>query len=199
MSRIAYILMFLIGGAVGQGTQVQQSARVPTRIVSRRYGFSMETPTGWRASITTPGGLPLLINFDWKELQGKSGVNFLPKGGAMIAVQSEDGLPQPNGSYSLDEWADFDERSASSEAMLRDFEMPTSTGVDRALSLSFDGPNDGSDIQQQHDVNVYWQFHGHRFATRLTYAVGDPNGKAYVKTLETLVRSIRPVAAPGGR
>jgi hypothetical protein len=200
MSRLVCVLACLAGVSMGQGKRVQPFTSAPTRIVSRRYGFSMETPPGWRTARAEPERLPLFINFPWEELQGKTGVNYLPKGGAMIAVQSEDGLPEPNGSYSLNEWADFDERSASSETIsTRNFEMPASTGVDKAMAAAFDEPEESPDIQQQHDLNVYWQFHGKRFATRLTYVVGDPNGRDFEKTLESLMRSVRPTISAAGR
>jgi hypothetical protein len=159
----------------------------------------METPTGWNAAKMAAERLPFFINFPWEELQAQTGENILPKGGAMIAVQSEDGLPEPNGSYSLNEWADFDARRASTETIsTRNLQMPAATGVDKAIVVSFD-EHKYPDIQQQHDFNVYWQFHGKRFATRLTYVAGDPKGKDYEKTLESLMRSITPLTATVGR
>jgi hypothetical protein len=199
MSRIAYILICLTGVAAGYEEQAQPPAGLPARIASRRYGFSIETPEGWRAA-RTPEGLPLYINFPWAELQARTGQNVLPKGGAMIDFQSEEGLPEPNGSYSLDDWADFDERGVPPEMITtRSFEMPTSTGVDKAVAVSFDEPKYSPDAQRKHSCTVYWQLHNKRFATRLSYVVGDPKGKDYEKALEILMRSIRPGTDPGGR
>ena len=199
MSRIGCILICLAGVAVGYDDQTHPSAGLPDRIVNRRYGFSIENPEGWRGARTAEG-LPLYINFPWADLQARTGENILPKGGAMIDFQSEDGMPEPNGSYSLDDWADFDERGVPPEIITtRSFEMPTSTGVDRAVAVSFDEPKYNPEAQRKHTFTIYWQIHKNRFATRLTYVVGDPKGKDYEKGLENLMLSIRPGAAPGGR
>jgi hypothetical protein len=189
--------IYLAATATGQQQAAPAPAREATRFVTRRHGFSFETPDGWHVARGASDGLPLLANFPWSDLQGQG---LLPKGGATIHIQAEAGLPGKNGSYSLDDWADFDKRTAASGTeKTRNFEMPSSSGVARALFVSFDEATYSHDIQQQHDSTVYWEFRGERLATRLNFAVGDPKGKDYEKTLGDLMRSIRPIPTSEGR
>ena len=155
----------------------------------------MAVPSGWHGAALKSTDLPLFANFPWSSLQPQG--FLLPKGGATIHVVAEADLPEHHRDYSLDEWAEFDERVAVADTVAsRTLEMPQSTGVGRALMVSFDDATSGdSSEQQQHHVTVYWEFLGKRFASHLLYVVGDPNSKQHETRLMNLMRSIKPLSA----
>lgn len=157
---------------------------------SRKYRFSLEVPMGWRYGRSASEGLPLIINFQWSQLQPQLD---LPKGGAIIHMISEEGLPEPNGSYTLEEWAEFDERAGVSETVSsRALSLPKETGISRAIMASFDEKTYSPSEQRQHQTAVYWDFRGRRFAAYLNFIVGDPKAKEYRDTLLEIMRSFRP-------
>ena len=178
--------------ASGQQQAPQGSPHTADLFVSRRHGFSMEVPAGWHVAIGADDELPLFVNFPWSKLAAQA---ILPDGGASIHVIAEADLPKRHADFSLDDWARFDERLALPETIkTRDFKMPPSTGVVRALIVSYDEATFGASIQQQHDMTVYWEFRSERFATYLNFVAGDPRGEEYGRQVESRMRSIKPIS-----
>ena len=86
-----------------------------------------------------------------------------------------------------------DERSGDQETVsTRAFEIPLSTGVSRAIIVAFDETTYSPSEQRRHDVTIYWEFRGKRFATHLFYVIGDPRAKHYEDVLTKFMRSIQP-------
>jgi len=191
MRRLRSVLIASLAvAAFGQDRVPQKGAQV-ARYVSDKYSFSVGVPTGWRVATGPDAGLPLFVNFRWSLMQAQL---VLPKGGATIHILAEEDLPGPHAHYALDDWADFDQRGAVHDtATLRPFEIPPSAGVSRSIILSFDEKTYSPSVQQEHDVTVYWEFRGKRFATHLFYVVGDPKAKQYEGVLAEIMRSIRPL------
>jgi hypothetical protein len=160
-------------------------------VPSKRYGFSLEPPANWFAASGVDTGLPLLVNFPWSKLEAQA---TLPKGGATINILAEDQLAGPHQGYTLDEWAEFDERGASKSTISsRPLEILPSTGISRAIIVAFDEMTYSASEQRQHDFTVYWEFRGKRFAAHLAYVIGDPKAKQHESVLISVMRSIRPL------
>jgi len=189
---VIFLLIICVAPVVlGQQRGAPATVRDRT-FVSKTHGFSIEVPTGWHVATGKSDDLPLFANFPWSNLQSQG---TLPKGGATMHILSEADLPTRHRDYSLDKWAEFDERSAIPETIVSHvFEMPGSSEVTRALLVSYDEATDGSPSpQQRHDVTIYWEFHRAKFATHLFYVVGDPNGQRYETELGALMRSLKPL------
>jgi hypothetical protein len=113
----------------------------------------------------------------------------LPRGGATIHILAEDELTGRHRDYGLDDWAEFDQRrgdqgSVSSRAL----EMLPSSDVSRAIIAAYDETIYSPSEQRQRTVTVYWEFRGKRFATYLSYVVGDPKAKQYDGVLISFCR-----------
>jgi hypothetical protein len=172
--------------ALSPQQDIHPPARNTALFVSKNHGFSMEIPAGWHVATGASDDLPLFVNFPWRRLQT---LGVLPKGGAIIHIEAEEGLPGGVDAYSLDDWAEFDERTGVPETVkTRSFGMPPSTGVGKAFIVSFDEATFSPSIQQQHDVIVYWEFGDKRFATRLYCVAGDPKSAEYEQQLDVLGR-----------
>lgn len=187
----------LLMSGVGQLCNGVAEAANSTIFVCEKFRFSVGVPMGWRASLLAPTGLPMFINFPFSKLSPRG--FDLPVDGARIHIYTLINVPRSRQFNSLDEWADFfKNRAVESTIRSSNFEMPQASEVARALRVSFDESTEGDPPeQQQHDVTVYWEFHGERFATTLVYIVGDPKFKQYESRLETLMRSIRPLPPVG--
>lgn len=168
-----------------------QEGAVSKRILSKKYGFSLEQPQGWRAAVGANTELPLFANFPWSRLQGNA---ILPSGGATIHILAEDELSGQHHDHTLEEWAEFDERGAARNTITRrELSLPPSTEISRIMIIGFDGSTESTSEQRQHDLAAYWEFRGKRFATHLFYVLGDPKAKEYNAIMIKLMRSIRPL------
>jgi hypothetical protein len=161
-----------------------------TRFPSMKYGFSVESPKGWLGGLG-PNELPFFFNFPTSKGLGQG---LLPKGGATIFVVARDHLHRRSGDDSLVGWANLDQAEANQSTVSSGtLDMPLSTGISQAITVSFDVMTFGPDDQRQHEVNVYWEFRGKMFATYLTYVIGDPKAKEYESLLQTAMHSVRPL------
>ena len=190
MRQLTLLLACFAAAAFGQHPPGNATVAA-TRYVIDRFRFSVEVPSGWRTATGPDEGLPLFTNLPWSRIQGRPA---LPKGAATIHMLSEEDLPAPVAHYTLEGWAEFGQRgSVRGTATSGLFEMPPSTDVSKAIVAAFDEQTFGPSVPVQHTVAVYWEFRGHRFATYLIYAVGDPKGKRYEGVLTAVMRSIRPL------
>src|SRR4051794_16008469 len=83
------------------------------RLTVRKYGFSVESPIGWRAT-RNEVGMPLYFNFQGVEMLGKG---VLPKGGATINVVAWDDLRRRHGDGTVRGWAQVDAAVAIKETL----------------------------------------------------------------------------------
>ncbi len=188
-------LALALAGCLGVwpcGTQQPALAGPPvagSHFVSTKYGFSIDVPRGWLGG-TWATDLPIFANFPWSRLQGQEDV---PKGGAMIRILAQEILHGRHHNYSLDQWAESDERAASGEtASSRELEMPKESGVSRAIIVAFDERTHCPSEQQRGHITVYWQMGARRFAAYMDYLVGDPKANKYEDLLISVVRGIQP-------
>lgn len=198
MSRLTLFLAGLVIVASSQQPGLGVAVPKPAMFLSKTYGFSLEVPVGWNVATGAAIDLPLFINFPWSRLQGQG---ILPMGVATIHIVAAAGLSRRHENYSLDEWAEFDELRAVPETVTsRVFVIPASTGVGRALMISFDEvflARSGEQLQRA--VIMYWEFRGKRFATYLSHVSGDPSSQQYEARLTNLMRSLRPLSASPAR
>jgi hypothetical protein len=174
----------------GQKRAAPLSASAARQFVSTRYGFSIDSPPGWRFAALAGTELPIFVNFALSRLPEDL---LLPNGGAMIHIVVADELSGRN--RDLDEWVEFDQHGAVRETVSsRGFDMPASSGVFRAIISAFDERTYSPSEQRQHHVTVYWEFRGKQFATYLDYIVRDPKAKEYEHLLAKVMRSIRPLS-----
>jgi hypothetical protein len=181
----AAVLSLLCSGYVGAGP-----TRAESRMPVRAYGFSVDVPAGWRAG-AGPGGLPILVNFPWSQMQAQL---RLPKGGAVVNFVAWDSLLRRKGDDSLAGWSQLDAVNAVPQTLTSErLDTPSSTEISDALMVTFDEATFGPLDQAQHQINVYWTFLGRKFASHLSYIVGDPKAVEYVDVLKHLVSSVRPL------
>jgi hypothetical protein len=174
--------------AFGQGVAGPEPVRpmlVPT------YGFSVEPPPGWLASMGKASRLPIFVNAPLSKMQD---LLRLPEGGAIINLLAWDSLPRRRGDESLVGWAHVDAVNAAPATIgSRVLNVPPSTGISDAILVSFDEATFGPDDQTQHEISAYWTFRGKNFAAHLFYVVGDPKAAEYEGVLKGIVLSVRPL------
>jgi hypothetical protein len=193
MSRLVVFIAYFAKIAFSQQPGTAVPVGKGSVFVCRPYGFSVETPGGWRVATDKDSGLPLFVNFPWSRLHGQG---VLPEGGATIHIVAAVRLSERHKKYSLDEWAEFDElRAIPGTVTSRVLDLPAATGVSHALLVSFDEiVLARSREQRQRDVGVYWEFRGQRFATYLVHALGGRNARQHEDIVTNLMRSLRPLS-----
>lgn len=170
-----------VGRVVGTG--------LSKRFLSVKYGFSVPVPPKWFVAVR--GNTPFYFNFAPVKATGGG---YLPLGGATINVVAQDDLPSRQGRETLSEWADRDGDAGVAETFSeRVIELPSETGIGRAVWSSFDLKMYGPDDQAQHQVNVYWEFHKRLFATHLVYVIGNLQGDELNDMLVRIMKGIRTI------
>ena len=158
------------------------------RYLSIRYGFSVPVPPAW--FVSTKDNTPFYFNFIPSSSRGGGS---LPIGGATLNIVAQDDLPSRRGRETLSSWAETDADSGDARSLVeRAAIFPSETNVERALWTAFDLKRYSPDDQAQHQVNIYWEFRNHLFATHLIYLNGDPHAKDYNQLLDRVMRGIRP-------
>jgi hypothetical protein len=192
MQRLIQVMAvcFVISAKGQEGTHpVQKVATTP--YISRKWGFQIDPPPGWQVTALADTDLPMFVNFPLSEL---SPGLVLPKRGAMIHIVAEQDLPGQNRNYTLEDWAEFDERHAVPETISSsEIKMPASSAVRRALKVAFTERTYTSSEQQQEHVIIYWEFREKRFATYLDYIAGDRKAKIYGEVVVKAMRTVRPL------
>ncbi len=169
---------------------VAQQSSASTTFRCSRYGFSMQAPMGWNGSMG-PHELPFFFNFTPSRGLGKG---LLPDSGATINTVARDNLPRTPGDDSLAGWARARQHNAIGGPYRgKSLQLPSVTGIGRALRVSFDTKTYSPTDQKQHKTSVYWEFNGKYFATHLFYIVGDPSALVYEHLLIEVLESVRPV------
>lgn len=185
--RIAVATAFV---ALLVSSQSSESQTLGRRLAVRKYGFSVESPSGWRV-VRDGVGLPLYFNFKGVEMLGKG---LLPIGGATINTVAWNRLPRRRGDDSLGGWAQVDAAVAIKDTLSnRHLDLPESAAAQNAVFSDYDVATYGPDDQRQHCTSIYWEFRGKFFATHLVYLAGDPSASSYMQTLVKTVGSIRPI------
>ena len=172
--------------------RVEPSSGVPTRFISERFGFSVKVPAGWPVFVGSD--TPVFFNFPPSELgPGLS----LPKGGATIAMIAQEDLHGKRRTATESEWA-AEEAASSRGVSTGHIEVPPTSGVSDAVTVSCDLAAYALDDQKQRELSVYWRFRGGLFAAHLRYVKGDPRAPQYESILLDVVRSIRPLQPESG-
>lgn len=156
----------------------------PTRIISKRYGFSVVFPRGWY--VYEGAHLPLFFNYSAEKAlpQGR-----LRPGMAEIDFMDCLILREVATVPSCSEHEVVVNIGATPER--KEISGPAAIGSPRALQFSYDQRQMGN-MDRLHYVTVYWEYRGRVLGAELSYRMGDPSGSQYERVLLEIVQSFRP-------
>ena len=193
MSSVTAIILLVLLALPGASEGKVEGRGVTKRFISQKYGFSMAVPEGWGVSVRLDTPV-----FAYAPPSERFIQDSIPKGGAVITVESHDSESgQARSATTPEAWALADTRAfASGSAKIQSFQFPMESGVSDAVTCSYDEPTFSPDQQTQHSVAIFWEFEKQLFAAHLRYNANDSSAPVLQKVYFQTVRSIRPLAKP---
>jgi hypothetical protein len=183
------LLASLLAAPAANGVGRVEGQAAGRRFVSVKYGFSISVPPGWGVSTALDTPVYFFASPSQRFVQ-----DAIPRGGAVIAVESHDTTSGLSGSAkTARDWAVADTQAAATGSpVIAPFEMPKESGTSGAVESSYDEETFSPDERRKHCVAVFWKFGGELFAARLRFNAGDSIGPTLTTVFLQTVRSIRP-------